>query len=112
MLVCARAEGKSCDVKNKYRCPYGEASEQLIEDGEFAKFVWQEIAWYDTHWNPRHTHIRAQVEGKWYHFGEPSIIEVTSYDDVIKALEDGRVEHIMDEHEKYMDETGYERGDL
>jgi hypothetical protein len=30
------AVGKSCEVKNKYRCPYGEMSEQLIEDGELA----------------------------------------------------------------------------
>jgi hypothetical protein len=100
------AEGKSCEVKNKYACPYGEASEQLIEDGMLAKFVWQEIEWYNRHWNPSHTCIPAQNEMKWYHYGEPSIVDVTSYDDVIKAIEDGRLERIMEEHERYMKETG------
>jgi hypothetical protein len=102
------ALGKSCEVKNKYRCPYGEASEQLIEDGELAKFVWHEIRWYDSHWNPCHTYIPVQVEMKWYHFNEPSIIDVTSYDDIIKALDDGRLERIIAEHEKYTDGTGQE----
>jgi hypothetical protein len=33
---------------------------------------------------------------------------VTSYDDVIKTIDDGRLERIMEEHERYMKETGYE----
>jgi hypothetical protein len=102
------AEGKSCEVKNKYRCPYGEASEQLIEDGRFAEWLWREIEWYDYHWNPRRTWTPAQVDMKWYHFGEPSIIDVASYDDVIKALDDGRLERIIEEHKKYMKEMGYD----
>jgi hypothetical protein len=44
---------------------------------------------------------------KWYHF-EASIIDVTSYDDVMKALDDGRFERVIAEHEKYTDETGNE----
>jgi hypothetical protein len=45
---------------------------------------------------------------KWYHYGEPSIIDVTSYDDALKAREDGRLERIIQEHERYMKETGRE----
>ena len=100
------AEGKSCEVKNKYTCPYGEASEQLIKDGMLAKRIWQEIRWYDHHWNPSHTCIPAQNDMKWYHYGEPSIIDVASYDDVTKAIEDGRLERIIAEHERYMKEMG------
>ena len=70
-------------------------------------FVWQEIRRYDHHWNPDHTCIPAQVDMKWYHF-EASIIDVTSYDDVMKALDDGRFERVIAEHEKYTDETGNE----
>ncbi len=102
------AEGKSCEVKNKYRCPYGEASEQLIMDGKLAKRAWREIKWYDHHWNPDHTCIPAQNMMKWYHYGEPSIVDVTSYDDIIKAIDDGRFTRIIEEHKKYMKETGYD----
>jgi len=38
---------------------------------------------------------------KWYHFGEPSIIDVTSYEDIIKAVEDGILEKIIEERKKY-----------
>ena len=102
------AEGKNCQVKNKYMCPYGEVSEQLIEDGELTKRIWREIEWYDYHWNPSHTWTPTQSNMKWYHFGEPSIIDVTSYDDIVKAFDDGRLEKIMEEHKQYMKETGYE----
>jgi hypothetical protein len=102
------SKGESCEVKNKYRCPYGEASEQLIKDGWLTKRIWREIEWYDHHWNPDPTLRPTQNEMKWYHFGEPSIIDVASYDDVIKALDDGRLERIIEEHEKYMKEMGYD----
>jgi hypothetical protein len=101
------AEGKNCDVKNKYRCPYGEASERLIEDGSLTKFILREIRWYDHHWNPPRTWSGAQ-NNKWYHYSEPSIIDVTSYDDIIKAIDDGRLERIIEEHKRYMKETGHE----
>jgi len=45
---------------------------------------------------------------KWYHFNEPRIIDVGSYDDVTKALEDGRMKRIIKEHERYMKETDRE----
>jgi len=106
------AEGKSCEVKDKYRCPYKEESEHLIEDGRLARAIWKHIEWYDYHWNPRTTSGPVSKEMKWYHFGEPGIIDVTSYDDVIKAIDDGRLERIIEEHKRYMKETGYKAGAL
>lgn len=102
------AEGKSCEVKNKYRCPYGKESEQLIEQGDTAKLVWREIKWYDHHWSPSPTIGQLAKDMKWYHYGEPDVIDVTSYDDVLRAIDDGRLERIMEEHKRYMKETGYE----
>jgi hypothetical protein len=42
---------------------------------------------------------------KWYHYGEASIIDVTSFDDIVKAIEDGRFDRIVEEHERYMKEA-------
>lgn len=106
------AHDKSCEVRNKYRCPYGEESEQLIERGGKAKRVWREIRWYDHHWSPSATCLPAAQEMKWYHYGEPEIIDVTNYDDVLKAIDDGRLQKIMEEHKRYMKETRYEAGAL
>jgi len=95
------AEGKSCDVKNKYKCPYEEQANELIENGRVAKFVWRVIWWYDFHWNPSETFRPSADEMKWYHYGEPSIIDVTSYEDVLKAIEDGRLKKIIEERKRY-----------
>ena len=62
---------------------------------------------------------RARVEGscshdhealdlKRYHLNEPAIIDVTSYEDIPQAIEDGRLGRIIDEHTRYMKETGRE----
>jgi hypothetical protein len=102
------AGGRSCRVKIKYACPYGEESEQLIEKGRSVETLWKHIEWYDCHWNASYTYRPSDQEMKWYHYGEPSIIDVTSYDDVLKAREDGRLERIIQEHERYMKETGRE----
>ena len=40
------------------------------------------------------------------HFNEPPIIDVTNYDDNVQAIEDGRLDRIIDEHLSYMKETG------
>ena len=37
---------------------------------------------------------------------EPEIINVTSLDDIVKAMEDGRFDKVVEEHERYMKETG------
>jgi len=99
------AKGKSCEVRNKYKCPYGEESEQLIENGGRVHALWQIVEWYDNHWNPIHTTQPTIQEMKWYHYGEPSIIDVTSYEDIMKAVEDGRLDRIVRERERYIKET-------
>jgi len=38
---------------------------------------------------------------KWYHFCEPRVVDVTDYDDIVKALDDGRMERIVKEYERY-----------
>jgi len=43
---------------------------------------------------------------KWYHYDEPDIIDVTSIEDVDRALEDGRADRIINEYIKYVEETG------
>jgi hypothetical protein len=102
------AEGKSCEVRNKYSCPYGAESEKLIERGAEAKLVWQEIRWYDRHWSRSATWRPAAREMKWYHYGEPDVVDVTNYDDVLRAIDDGRLQRIVEEHKRYMMETGYD----
>jgi hypothetical protein len=49
---------------------------------------------------------------KWYHYNETPIIDVTSYDDILKAIDDGRLNRIIDEHKRYMKETHCEIGNL
>lgn len=51
----------------------------------------------------RRDEIKSHILG--YHFEEPSIIDVTSYEDVLKALEDGIMEKILKEYKKYQEET-------
>lgn len=95
------AEGKKCDRRNKYRCPYGEQSNELVEWGGLAKSIWKVIWWYDHHWNPNPSYIPSDSDMKWCHYGEPSIIDVTSYEDIVKALEDGRFKRILEEYKRY-----------
>ncbi|MCW4007332.1 MAG: hypothetical protein NWF09_01385 [Candidatus Bathyarchaeota archaeon] len=89
--------GKSCEVRNKYKCPYGEGSKELIENGQIAKFIWNVVWWYDLHWNPVLGYVPPASDRKWHHYGEPSIIDVTDYDDILKAIEDGRLNRIIEE---------------
>jgi hypothetical protein len=37
------------------------------------------------------------------------MIDVTSYEDICKAVDDGRLDKIVAEHNRYMKESGYER---
>ena len=51
--------------------------------------------------------VKPSVEdAKWYHRDEPGIMDVTSFKGISKAMKDGRIDRIMEEHEKYMKETG------
>jgi hypothetical protein len=102
------ANNRTCEIMNFFRCPYGDGWRQLLQDGNDAHRFWEQITWYDHHWNPSHTSTPSARELKWYHFDEPSIIDVTSYDDIVKAIDDGRLDKIIDEHIRYMKETGRE----
>ncbi|MEM4143015.1 MAG: hypothetical protein QW445_02580 [Candidatus Bathyarchaeia archaeon] len=96
------AAGKSCEVRNKY--PYGEGSKKLIEDGQIAKFIWNVVWCYDLHWNPVPGYVPSASDRKWHHYVELSIIDVTDYDDILKAIEDGRLKRIIEEQRKYKKE--------
>jgi len=47
-------------------------------------------------------------EHRWYHYGETAIVDVTNYDDITHAIEDGRLDRITDEHTRYVKETDRE----
>ena len=102
------ANNRTCKVVNYFKCPYGEERRKLIDNGSLAYEIWQHIKWYEHHWNNNHTITAAKSEMKWYHYGEPGIIDVTSLDDIVKALDDGRFDKIVEEHERYMKENGWE----
>lgn len=100
------ANNRTCKVVNYFKCPYGEERRKLIDDGILASEIWEHIKWYDHHWHKSHSLTAPNSELKWYHYGEPEIINITSLDDIVKAMEDGRFDKIMEEHERYMKETG------
>lgn len=102
----AGAENRTCSVINYFQCPYRDERQTLTEDGYSAHTLWKHIYWYDHHWNLDTSVTPRSSELKWYHFGEPPIIDVKSFEDIIKALEDGRLEKIILEHKRYMKETG------
>ena len=102
----AELKGKTCHVQNKYLCPYGAESKNLIEDGWAIKKLWEILEWYDRHWHRYSYVVPSRDEMKWYHYDEPDIIDVTSIEDVDRALEDGRIDRIIDEYIKYVEETG------
>jgi hypothetical protein len=104
-----RAGDRTCDVLNFFKCPYGEEYKTLLEDGQAAFTLWGHIKWYDHHWNHDPGHIPAQDEMKWYHFNEPRILDVTNYEDIRKALNDGRLDKIAAEHERYLKESEDDR---
>jgi hypothetical protein len=99
------ASNRTCEIHNYFRCPYGDAWRQLLQDGGDAYWLWEHIHWYDRHWNRSHTFTPAANEHEWYHYDEPPIIDVTSYDDIIRAIDDGRLDKIIEEHIRYMKET-------
>ena len=98
--------GKNCEVRHRYECPHGEGSEQLVKSGGLGRIAWRLVEWYDSRWNRTHTVSPAACEMKWYHYDEPSVIDVTSYEDVMKATEDGRLLKILEEFKMYEKETG------
>ena len=104
----AEANNRTCEVMNYFHCPYSDARDQLLRDGYDAHRLWQHIYWYDNHWNPSTSYTPAAWDMRWYHYNEPAIIDVTSYDDILQAIDDGRLDRIIDEHTRYMKETDRE----
>lgn len=102
----AEANNRTCKTANYFHCPYGDARRQLLEDGHGANRLWQHIYWYDIHWNRSISYTPGASDMKWYHYNEPAIIDVTNYEDIIRAIDDGRLDKIIDEHTRYMKETG------
>jgi hypothetical protein len=101
----AEANNRTCEVMNFLRCPYGETWRKLLQDGHDAHLLWQQITWYDEHWNGNPYSTPSRSEQRRYHLNEPPTIDVTSYDDIIRAIDDGRLDKIITEHLRYMKET-------
>jgi carbonic anhydrase len=80
---------------------FGTESERLVKDGEFVRFMWKIVERYDYHWNGSLYSEPRPKDMKWYHFCEPRVVDVTDYDDIVKALDDGRMERIVKEYERY-----------
>lgn len=100
------ANNRTCAVLNFFKCPYGSEWQALIEDGGTTHEIWKHIEWYDRHWNRDTSRMLPQADMKWYHFNYPPIIDVKSLEDILKASDDGRLDKIIQEHERYMKETG------
>jgi hypothetical protein len=95
------AEGKTCTARNKYLCPYGAEALMLVRIGSAVRFAWKLVKFYDEHWNGSSTVTPSADEAEWYHFDEPGILDVTSYDDILRAFDDGRIEKIRDEYVEF-----------
>lgn len=81
----AEANDRTCQIMNYFRCPHGEGWRELVQDGHDAYRLWEEIKWYDTHWNRSISYTPAASEMKWYHYDEPPIMDVKSCEDIIRA---------------------------
>jgi hypothetical protein len=108
----AGAANRRCNIVNYFKCPYGKECKQLLRDGYAAHQLWEHVEWYNRHWNRGQSFRPTESERKWYHYGEPAIIDVSSFEDICKARGDGRLEQIAAEHKRYIKETGCESGDL
>jgi hypothetical protein len=102
------ANDRTCEVVNYFHCPYGDEWRQLQENGYHAYHLWRHVSWYDHHWNQDPSQTPPASEMKWFHFNEPPIIDITDFDDITRAIEDGRLARIQGEHAAYMNETGRE----
>jgi len=104
----AGAKGRTCDVHNHFRCPHRSERNQLLEVGYDAWRLWRHVEWFDDHWNRSLTYTPVASEMKWYHFDESSIIDGTDFEDLDRAIDDGRLDRIVQEHLRYMKETDRE----
>ena len=97
----AGANDRTCDVLNFFNCPYGKEYLTLIKAGGAAQELFTNLDWYHTHWHRDLNSIPSQSEMKWYHYSDSEIIDLTNFEDVKKAAEDGRVRKIATEREAY-----------
>ncbi len=93
--------GKTCEVRNKYLCPYGAGSRRLIRKGGVVELLWSFIEYYDDHWNRKKNSFVPRGEDKWFHFDEVGFLDVTSREDILKAMDDGRMRKIWAEFDEY-----------
>jgi hypothetical protein len=89
MLEALGAAGKHCSVKNEFQCPYGDQYRHLMAEGVFAERLWTHIRWYDRH-----------------HRDAEPLVDVTRFEDLWAALDDGRLDQVIREHKAWMKETG------
>jgi hypothetical protein len=97
-------EGKTCIIHNKYLCPYGAKELELIELGKTVDFLWRLVKFYDEHWNASHTRTFPPSDAKWFHWGEVGILDVTNREDILQAMDDGRMDKIAMEYVEYTKE--------
>jgi hypothetical protein len=95
------AGGKTCSVHNKYLCPYGAKALELIKVGNVVGFLWRLVEFYDEHWNASRTRTFPPSEAKWFHWDEVGILDVTRREDILQALDDGRMDKIYLEYAEY-----------
>lgn len=100
-------EGRTCRrfKHNKYLCPYGEESKELIRLGGIVNSLRKLVRFYDFHWNRSSSFTPGAGDEKWFHYDEPGFLDVTSYKDILDALGDGRMDRITDEYVKYEKEV-------
>ena len=97
----AGTEGRTCDARNKFLCPYGSGSQELIKLGSGVGFLWRLLDFYDSYWNRTATSCVPPGWERWFHFGEQSIVDLTSREDILASLEDGRIDRIAQQFAEY-----------
>jgi hypothetical protein len=93
-------EGKDCEARNKCLCPYGAKSSELIKLGHQVKMLWKIVEYYHSHWHSSKFCGPSKSDYQWYHLDEEDFLDVTSLEDILKAVEDGRIERIAEERQK------------
>lgn len=94
-------EGKTCEARNKCLCPYGAKSSELIKLGDRVETLWDIVEYYHSHWHPSDGFRLGDSDVQWYHFSEEDFLDVTSREDILKAVEDGRIEKIAEERRRH-----------
>jgi hypothetical protein len=98
-------EGKTCEERNKCLCPYGAKSLELLELGHRVKMLWEIVEYYHRYWHSSNFSSSSKNGYEWYHTDEEGFLDVTSREDLLKAVEDGRIERIAEERRKHDEAT-------